>query len=62
MAGIMETIRSDGINAEEIGTRVFSGARAAWCTIALDDRPSAEALATIRGLPGVLHLELRAVV
>ncbi len=62
MAGIMETIRSDGINAEEIGTRVFSGARAAWCTIALDDRPSAEALATIRSLPGVLHLELRAVV
>lgn len=62
MAGIMETIRSDGINAEEIGTRVFSGARAAWCTIALDDRPSAEALSTIRSLPGVLHLELRAVV
>lgn len=62
MAGIMDAIRSDGINAEEIGTRVFSGARAAWCTIALDERPSTEALAAIRSLPGVLHLELRAVV
>lgn len=62
MAGIMDAIRADGINAEEIGTRVFLGARAAWCTIALDERPSTEALAAIRALPGVLHLELRAVV
>lgn len=62
MAGIMDAIRSDGINAEEIGTRVFVGARAAWCTIAVDERPSTEALAAIRALPGVLHLELRAVV
>lgn len=62
LAGIMETIRSDGVNAEEITTRVFTGARAAWCTIALDERPSAEAVSAIRNVPGVLHLELRAVV
>ncbi|MBI5865633.1 MAG: hypothetical protein HZB38_14220 [Planctomycetes bacterium] len=62
MAGIMETIRSDGVNAEEITTRVFIGARAASCVIALDERPSAESLAAIRSLPEVLHLELRAVV
>lgn len=62
MAGIMDAIRSDGINAEEITSRVFTGARAAWCTIALDERPSADAIETIRRLPGVLHLEIRAVV
>lgn len=62
MANIMDAIRADGVNAEEITSRVFSGARAAWCTIALDERPSAEALQTIRSLDGVLHLELRAVV
>lgn len=62
MAAIMEAIRSDGINAEEITTRVFTGARAAWCTIALDERPSAEAVEAIRNINGVLHLELRAVV
>lgn len=62
MASIMDAIRSDGINAEEITTRVFLGARAAWCTIALDERPSADALDTIRKIQGVLHLELRAVV
>jgi D-3-phosphoglycerate dehydrogenase len=62
MAAILEAVRADGINAQEISSRVFTGARAAWCTIALDERPSTEALASIRRLPDVLHLELRAVV
>jgi len=62
MASILEAVRADGINAEEITSRVFSGAKAAWCTIAMDERPSTEALEAIRALPDVLHLELRAVV
>ncbi len=62
MAAILDAVRADGINAQEITSRVFTGAKAAWCTIALDERPSAEALASIRALPDVLHLELRAVV
>lgn len=62
MAAILEAIRADGINAEEISSRVFLGARAAWCTIALDERPSTEALEAIRALDEVLYLEVRAVV
>jgi D-3-phosphoglycerate dehydrogenase len=62
MAAILDAIRADGINAEEITSRVFVGARAAWCTIALDERPSTEALEAIRALHDVLYLELRAVV
>jgi D-3-phosphoglycerate dehydrogenase len=62
MASILDAIRADGINAEEISSRVFVGARAAWCTIALDERPSNEALAAIRALDAVLYCELRAVV
>jgi D-3-phosphoglycerate dehydrogenase len=61
MASIMDAIRTDGINAEEITSRVFSGARAVACSIALDERPSNETLEAIRRLPGVLHSELRAV-
>jgi len=61
MAAIMDAVRSDGINAEEITSRVFSGARAAWCSIALDERPSNDTIEAIRRLPGVLHLDLRAV-
>ncbi len=62
MAGVMDAVRADGINAEEITCRVFTGARAAWSAVALNERPSTEALEAIRRLPGVLHLELRAVV
>ncbi len=62
MASVLDAIRADGVNAQEISSRVFTGAKAAWCTIALDERPSAEALEIIRALPDVLHLDLRAVV
>ncbi len=62
MASILDAIRADGINAQEVSSRVFTGAKAAWCTVALDERPSTEALESIRALPDVLHLELRAVV
>ncbi|MGE3181762.1 MAG: NAD(P)-dependent oxidoreductase [Phycisphaerae bacterium] len=62
MASILDAIRADGVNAEEITSRVFTGAKAAWCTIALDERPSRDAVATIRQLPDIMHLELRAVI
>ena len=62
MAAILAAVRADGVNAEEITSRVFTGAKAACCTVALDERPSTEALEAVRALPGVLHLELRAVV
>lgn len=62
MAAIMDAIRADDINAEEITCRVFTGAQAAWCVIALDERPSAHCLEAIGAADGVLHLDLRAVV
>jgi D-3-phosphoglycerate dehydrogenase len=62
LASILEHVRADGINVEEVSSRVFTGAQAGFCTIALDERPSVEALNAIRGLHGVLHLELRALV
>jgi D-3-phosphoglycerate dehydrogenase len=62
LAAIMDHIRADGINVEEINTRVLTGAKAGWCTIALDERPSTEALSAIRELDAVLHLDLRALV
>lgn len=62
LASILDAIRADGINAEEITVRVFTGAKAAWISIALDERPSTEALDAIRSIRDVIHLELRAVV
>jgi D-3-phosphoglycerate dehydrogenase len=62
MAAVLDVVRADGINAQEITSRVFTGAKAAWLIIALDERPSTEALDAIHALTNVLHLELRAVV
>ncbi len=62
LASVLDHVRADGINVEEVSSRVFTGAQAGFCTIALDERPSAEALNAIRELDGVLHLELRALV
>lgn len=61
MASVMDEIRSDGVNAQEIACRVFQGGRAAWASIALSERPSAECLANLRGLTGVMHVDLRAI-
>jgi hypothetical protein len=58
----MEVVRADGINIEDITSRLFTGAQAAWCTIALDERPSNDALSAIRQTDGVLHLDIRALV
>ncbi|MBU0617052.1 MAG: hypothetical protein KKI02_04995, partial [Planctomycetes bacterium] len=62
LAAIVEVVRADGINIEDITTRLFTGTQAAWCKIALDERPSNEALSAIREIDGVLHLDIRALV
>lgn len=62
MASILEAIKSDKINAEEISNRIFVGSNAACCTIMLSDRPSDEAMASIRGSEDIIQADLRAVV
>lgn len=62
LASVMDVIRTDGINVEDITSRLFTGAQAACCIIAADERPSSEALNAIRELDGVLHLDIRALV
>jgi D-3-phosphoglycerate dehydrogenase / 2-oxoglutarate reductase len=62
LASIMDVLRADGISMEDITSHLFTGAQAAWIILAVDERPSAEALAAIRNLDGVLNLEIRAMV
>lgn len=62
LAAILEAIRRDGINAQEIVNRVFQGAKAACAAIMLDDRPDEATMTEIRGNPDVIQAELRAVV
>ncbi len=62
IASVLDAIKADQINAEEVSNRIFQGAKAACCSIMLDDRPSAEALEKIRSHQDVIQAELRAVV
>ncbi len=59
LAEVLSALREDGINIQEVRNTVFEGARAACCTLHLDDEPSAEALARIRANADVLHLTLQ---
>ncbi len=62
IASVLQAIRADRINAEEVTNRVFRGAKAACCSIMLDDRPSNDTLEAIRKHEDVIQAELRAIV
>lgn len=62
IAAILDAVKADKINAEEVTNRVFRGAKAACCSIMLDDRPSNETMQAIRQHADVIQAELRAVV
>lgn len=62
IASVLDAIKADHINAEEVSNRIFQGAKAACCSIMLGDRPSTEVLEAIRSQKDVIQAELRAVV
>ena len=62
IASVLQAIRADRINAEEVTNRVFRGAKAACCSIMLDDRPSKDTMEAIRKHEDVIQAELRAIV
>lgn len=48
LANVLGAVREAGINVEEVENTVFEQARAACCTIQLDERPSPELIERIR--------------
>lgn len=47
LAGMLDLLREEGINVEEMENTIFDGAEAACCTLQLDAAPSAAALAAL---------------
>ena len=47
LAGVLDLLREEGINVEEMENTIFDGAQAACCTLQLDEAPSAETLAKL---------------
>lgn len=60
LAGVLTLLREEGINVEEMENTIFEGARAACCTLLLDQAPSGATLARLTAEPAVLQATLEA--
>jgi D-3-phosphoglycerate dehydrogenase len=60
LAGVMDALREEGINVEEMENIIFDGALAACCTLRLDRAPSDNLIAALRKDTNILHVLLEA--
>jgi hypothetical protein len=58
LAFILDGLREENINVEEMENTIFAGAEAACCSMLLDEPPSDNLLDFFRGNPSVLHAML----
>ena len=60
LAAILDGLRGEEINVEEMENTIFAGAQAACCAMLLDQSPSPELIASLRGNADILHVLLNA--
>ena len=58
LASVLDLLREEGINVEEMENTIFDAAHAACCTFQLDTAPSASILATLRQNDAILQVSL----
>ncbi len=58
LAFVLDGLRGEGINVEEVENTIFAGAAAACCSMLLDQSPSLELIDALRGHRDVLHVIL----
>ena len=58
LAGVLDGLREEGINVEEVENTIFEGAKAACCAMLLDQAPSQKLLDSLKNNEGVLHVML----
>ena len=61
LAGVLDALREEDVNVEEVENIVFEGAHAACCTMRLDKPPSDELMTSLSGSENILHVMLGAV-
>ncbi len=59
LAGVLDQLRSASINIEEMENSIFSGGKAAICTLKLDEAPSAAVLEKIRNEENIIQVSLK---
>jgi D-3-phosphoglycerate dehydrogenase len=58
LASILDLLREEGINVEEMENTIFAGAKAACCTLQLDTPPSEKVLTTLSQNDAILQVSL----
>ncbi|REJ69167.1 MAG: hypothetical protein DWQ31_05635 [Planctomycetota bacterium] len=58
LAGVLDRLRADGLNVQEMENTIFEGAEAACCTLSLDGPASASTLEQLRENEDILHVLL----
>jgi D-3-phosphoglycerate dehydrogenase len=61
LAGVLDAIRTAGINVQEMENVVFAGAQAAVARINLEAAPSEETLTKLRGGEDIIELDLKTI-
>jgi len=59
LAGVLDALREDGVNVEEMQNVIFADGKAACCTLQLDAAPSANALQAIASSEHVIQAGLQ---
>ena len=59
LASVLDELRSAQINVEEMANSIFSGGKAAVCTMKLDSEPSAEVLKRLNQGENIIKAALK---
>ncbi|MDC7233986.1 MAG: ACT domain-containing protein, partial [Spirochaetales bacterium] len=59
LAGVLDELRAANINIEEMENSIFSGGRAAVCTLKLDDSPDSAVLEKIQSRDHIIQVALK---
>lgn len=59
LAGVLDELRNEGINIEEMENTIFEGSSAASCSLKLDDKPSANTINKIGAGDDVIQVMLK---
>lgn len=60
LAGVLDSLRREGLNVEEMENAIFEGADAACCTLQLDKAPSQELIDGLFALDNIVHVHVEA--
>jgi D-3-phosphoglycerate dehydrogenase len=60
LAGVLDCLREEGVNVEEMENTIFDEAKAACCTLQLDTAPSAQTISRLHESGDILQVTLEA--